>query len=196
MRKLTFGLLAGLVATVACETGVGPESPELGSTLDPDGAKVAAFSATSVASGSGHIRRGDGSIRKFTISAVQHVDGSTSGQYDLKLAPIELLKDFDVSPPLLSFHGTITCMKVVGNSAYLGGVVDRQENGGLFFGREDFTGVAMELIDNGEAHDAAPDQISSVFVYFPETPTTPQDYCDDPTPGPVFPIDQGNITVR
>jgi hypothetical protein len=77
-------------------------------------------------------------------------------------------------------------------------VVDTHKNGDLFFGRDDFTGVAIELIDNGHgnAPGGEPDQISAVFFYFPETPSTPQDYCDDPVPGPVFPVDQGNITVR
>jgi len=194
MRKLTFVGLLGLVAALGCDTGVEPDLSSLGSLLDPDGSVVEA--PVSIAAGSGHVPGPESSLRKFTVSAVQHADGSTSGEYDLKLVPLDLLKELDINPPLLSFHGTVTCMKVVGNSAYLGGVVDSQENGELFFGRDDFTGVAIELIDNGEGPTAAPDEISSVFVYFPETPSTPEDYCDDPAPGPVFPIDQGNITVR
>lgn len=196
MRRLSFVSILGLAVLLGCETGVEPEGAALGSTLDPDGHKAPHASIVATATGSGHVRGGDGSIRKFTISAVKHRDGTASGQYDLALAPLELLKDFDITPPLLRFHGTVTCMTVIGNSAYIGGVVDRQRNGGLFFGREDFTGVAIELIDNGEGPDAVPDQISSIFVYFPDTPTTPQDYCDDPTPGQVFEIEQGNISIR
>lgn len=151
---------------------------------------------SAAATGSGHVKRPDGSIRKFTINAVKHANGGVSGNYDLELGPLQLLKDDGITPPLLRFHGTITCMTVIGNSAYLGGEVRSHQNGELFFGRDDFTGVAIELIDHGEGPQAAPDEISSLFVYFPETPSTPQDYCDDPTPGPVFPIDQGNISVR
>lgn len=190
-RRSSAPLLLLALGAMACgETG-DPASPML--ETSPARAPAAGVSS---ATGSGHVFRPDGSIRKFTISAVQHTDGSVSGQYDLKLGPLQILKDLGERPPVLSFHGTITCMTVDGNRAYLGGVVDAQKNGALFFGRDDFTGVAIELVDNGHGAAAAPDEISSVFVYFPETPSTPQDYCDAPAPGPVFPIDAGSITVR
>ena len=196
MRKLTFVGIIGLTAALGCETGLAPEPASLGSMLDPDGNAVAHFSTVSSAVGSGHVRRSDGSLREFTISAVQHANGSVSGQYNLTIVPVNFFKDLDITPPLVSFHGTITCMKVVGNSAYLGGVVDKDQHGDLVLGQNNFTGVAIELIDNGTGPDAEPDQISSLAVYFPGSPTTPQDYCDNPSPGTVFPIDQGNITVR
>lgn len=196
MRKLTFVGVLALVATVGCDSAVAPEPAELGSLLDPDGNAVAHVSALSSATGSGHVRRADGGIRKFTISAIQHADGSVSGEYDLKAGPIRLLQEAGIHPPQVSFHGTITCMTVVGNSAYLGGVVDRQKNAVIALGTDEFTGVAIELIDNGNGPEAEPDQISSIAFYVPGSPSTPQDYCDAPTPGTVFPIEQGNITVR
>ena len=179
------------ITPIACEDNSDPTAAAIEIT-----SRQAALEGGVLASatGSGHVKRPDGSIRKFTVNAVKHSDESVSGHYDLKVGPLQLLKDDGFTPPLLSFTGTITCMTVIGNSAYLGGVVDSHQNGELFFGRSDFTGVAIELIDSGD--EAVADQISSVFVYFPDTPSTPQDYCDAPTPGPVFPIDQGNITVR
>lgn len=189
-RKAVTGL-ALAIALIACDDSSDPIS----ATTEVITRQAALNSGVMAsATGSGHVKRPDGSIRKFTVNAMMHSDESVSGHYDLKVGPIQLLKDDGVTPPLLSFTGTITCMTVIGNSAYLGGVVDSHQNGELFFGRSDFTGVAIELIDSGD--ESVADQISSVFVYFPETPSTPQDYCAAPTPGPVFPIDQGNITVR
>lgn len=189
IRKAVTGLTLAIVL-VACEDNSDPTA----AAIEITGPAALMDGVMASATGSGHVKRPDGSIRKFAVNAVEHSDGNVSGHYDLKVGPLQILKDDGFTPPLLSFTGTITCMTVDGNSAYLGGVVDSHQNGELFFGRSDFTGVAIELIDSG--HESVPDQISSVFVYFPETPSTPQDYCDAPTPGPVFPIDQGNITVR
>ena len=190
IRKAVTGL-ALAIALIGCEDNADPTAPAIGITTR-QAALLSGVMAS--ATGSGHVKRPDGGIRKFTVNAVTHSDGSVSGHYDLNVGPIQVLKDDGFRPPHLKFKGTITCMTVIGNSAYLGGVVDSHTNGELFFGRSDFTGVAIELIDSGD--EAVADQISSVFVYFPDTPGTPQDYCDAPTPGPVFPIDQGNITVR
>lgn len=183
--------LALAIGLVACNDDSDPMNA---TTQVTTAAMSLANGVIASATGSGHVRRPDGGIRKFTVNAVKHSDGRVSGHYDLNVGPIQILKDDGVTPPLLKFKGTITCMTVIGNSAYLGGVVDSHTNGELFFGRGDFTGVAIELIDGGD--DSVADQISSVFVYFPGNPTTPQDYCDAPVPGPVFPIEQGNITVR
>ncbi|MGD2070267.1 MAG: hypothetical protein PVI57_16445 [Gemmatimonadota bacterium] len=196
MIRRPFALVAALaVGVTACQDSTGPTQPPsraMSTVTSADAETGVVASAT----GSGHVKQPDAGIRKFTISALKRADGSVSGQYDLKSGPQDLLKEFEVSPPLLSFHGTITCMTVIGNSAYLGGTVDSHINGDLYFGTDDFTGVAIELIDNGDGPDSAPDQISSVAVYLPTTPSTPQDYCDDPAPGSVFPIEQGNISVR
>lgn len=196
MIRRTFALVAAFaVGVTACQDSTGPTQPPA-RAMSTVASAEAGTGVVASATGSGHVMQPEAGIRKFTISGLKRADGSVSGQYDLELGPLDLLKEFEVAPPLLRFHGTITCMTVIGNSAYLGGTVDSHINGELFFGRDDFTGVAIELIDNGNGPDAVPDEISSLFVYLPSSTGTPQDYCDDPAPGPVFPIEQGNISVR
>ncbi len=191
MKRLALVSLAAVIA--ACDA---PLSTQPGAGV-PAGARVAAdvgAGVVSSATGSGHVHvPGDGTIRKFTISAIQRANGSVSGQYDLESGPSESLEEYGIRPPLIGLHGTITCMTVIGNSAYLGGTVDSYQNADLIFGPE-MTGVAIELIDHSNTGE--PDEISSVAVYIPSTGSTPQDYCEEPAPGPVFPIDQGRITVR
>lgn len=193
MRIRTLSVLSALVATalVACDGAPDIAAPAL--QADAGNASVAGLEAS--ATGSGHLHYSDNSIRAFAISAVKHADGSVSGQYQLTLAPLRFFQDLGIAPPIILAHGTVTCMTVVGNSAYIGGTVDSGENLDLVVGT-DLSGVAIELIDNGNGSSADADQISSAAFYGPGSVGSPQTYCDDPAPGTVFPIQQGNITVR
>jgi hypothetical protein len=130
--------------------------------------------------GSGHITREDGSKRHFTISALRRADGAASGEYNLVSGSGSV-----------RLHGTVTCLTVVGNRAFIGGTIDAFN---IDFGVPLF-GVAIELVDNGEGAAAAPDEISNVF-FFVNGPEEIQEYCDDHPIGPVMPIDDGNISVR
>lgn len=121
-------------------------------------------------------------LRGFTISAVGRADLSAMGQWNLIVGPNDL-----------SVHGTVTCASFDGTSAYVGGTWDRSSLPDDF--DASITGVAIELIDNGEGPSSPADLISSVF-YIQGGPFTPEDYCADPTPGPVMPITQGNISVN
>lgn len=182
-----------VTALTGCEGAPDVASPTLQGEVNSSSSLAA---PTATVTGSGHLLRPDNSIRAFTISAVRHPDGSVSGEYQLTVAPVRLFQDVGVSPPTIALHGTVTCMSVVDNSAYIGGTVDSSRNAELVFGTNDLRGAAIELIDNGKGPAAPADEISSVAVYVPGSASTPQDYCDDPVPGTVFSIDQGNITVR
>lgn len=158
---------------------------------------AAASSLTASASGSGHLHQPGSNMRKFTISAHETARGLVRGQYDLQIAPIGFFRDLGITPPLIAIHGTVTCMTVIGNSAYIGATVDRVRNTDVVFGPAPLTGAAIELIDNDDDPNT-PDMISSVVVYQEGVPGqgTPESYCADPSPGPVFPIELGNINVR
>jgi len=135
---------------------------------------------TASVSGSGHITREDGSRRHFTIAGARRADGTTTGEYNLESAS-----------GAVRLHGSVTCLTVIDNRAFVGGTIDRFN---LDFGTPLF-GVAIELVDNGEGGAAGPDEISNVF-FFVNGPEEIQQYCDDHPVGPVMPIDDGNISVR
>lgn len=172
-------LMGAIVTLAACQgpTGVDRASaPDLAPALSVGGATV-------VVTGSGHIDRDPTSakdLRRFTISAIGHADGTASGQYELISGS-----------PEVKAHGTVTCVVRSGNRAFIGGTVDRR----TFFEEFDITGVAIEVVDNGSGPDDPPDEVSQVGFYL-STPSGPQDFCDAAVPGPTMPITQGDISVR
>jgi hypothetical protein len=179
--------LVPLVALlVACDTGV---EPRLGSTLDPDGVALAASvlearSATDAFVTGGAWRDADPgedrSIRHFSISANRH-GGRLTGGYNLVLGSSDIV-----------VRGDVTCLTVAGNRAWVGGSIDEAE---LPFPPEiidQITGIAVELVDNGNGSGV--DELSDLFLFLAQ-PGGPQAFCDAAVPGPVRPIDRGNYQV-
>lgn len=186
--KWSVGILCSAVL-LGCESATAPAPLDAG---PPALASAADAGIVASVAGSGIIRREDGSMRNFTVSARKYADGSVRGQYNLVNGPFGFMVDDGFTPPLARLHGEITCMSIVDGHVYLGGTVSLGVNNELFVGPGPFTGVAIEVID----HPDAADQVSPVGLYTPESPTTPQDYCDAPVPGPMFTVEQGSITVR
>ena len=161
-------------ALAACRSGTEPTSTNLAPSLDRDGGGRVVQSAT----GAGHFTIG-GELRTFAFTAQKHADGSVTGQYQL----INRASDARV-------HGEVTCLSVVGNRAWIGGV---QKNGSEGFpeGLEN----GFRVVDNGEGANDPPDQLSLMFVNAP--PGFAQAYCNArPAAPPLFPIEGGNIQVR
>jgi hypothetical protein len=182
MTRAIVGTIVTAVALGACgtdaPTGV---AADYAPSLSVQAGNPVAGSAT----GSGIIdleAPGPNALRRFTVSAVGRADLTAQGQWNLVVGPNDL-----------SVHGTVTCASFDGSSAYIGGTWDRSSLPDDF--DDSITGVFIELIDNGEGLHAEPDQISSVF-FTQGGPLTPRDFCEDPAPGPVMSITQGNITVR
>jgi hypothetical protein len=86
----------------------------------------------------------------------------------------------------------ISCMKVIGNIAFFGGLTRRTNDPNLD------EAVYFSVQDNGEPGKER-DQISSVF-FFDDDPTTTGDpqLCQGNVVGdfPMMPIDSGNIQIR
>jgi len=118
-----------------------------------------------------------GELRNFGFSAVA-VHGTIQGQAQL-----------DNRGQNLTDHLDIDCLKVVGNTAVISGVITKS-NSGL----EGDTGV-FAVQDNGEGNNAAPDRLSLVFFYGPQYAGT---LCTFFTFNnfPTSPIEGGNIQVR
>ena len=87
--------------------------------------------------GSGHVQQAAG-LREFTYHAVQQPDGSVSGSYKIVL------------PNGLFFEADVTCMAVVGNTGWVGGVIRASNAAPVVIGSTS----TFYAIDNGEGSNA------------------------------------------
>jgi hypothetical protein len=195
-----------LVLSVICmtliSTGCSSDSPMPTQSADREAAAGrpnldnGGGSVVNRVTGSGHVdisSADDRAIRHFTISARKHADGTVSGSYRLKIGPSDL-----------TLAGTVTCLTVVGSTAFVGGTVDANPFPFPLFG------VAIELIDNGTASadpdnatddDVDPpagvrDRVSPIGIFVTPGDDQAADYCANPIPGPTMAVDFGNLTIR
>jgi hypothetical protein len=178
------GALPLVALLAACDT---PLDPELGSTLDPDGAKALVASAgsagASVTGGGWRSTDPDDptALRHFSITAGNR-GGTVSGRYNLVTGSSDIV-----------VRGDVTCLTVVDGRAWVGGTIDKTE---LPFPPEivaQLTGIAVELVDHGNGSGV--DELSALGL-FVNDPEGPQRFCDDADPGPVDPVDRGSYQVR
>jgi hypothetical protein len=143
-------------------------------------APAASQSVVASATGSGHMVRPDGTFRSFSFSARRFADGTSEGQLQLNS------RSFDVV-----VHIRIDCLRVVGNVAHMSGRVTRISNP-----EEGEVGELnrVEVRDNGEGHDAPPDQVSTI----PANPgdADPTTCVDPPTNSTIRTVQRGNVQVR
>jgi hypothetical protein len=116
----------------------------------------------------------------FSLNAIQYADGSVSGQYTDRFARGD------------GFHAVIDCLSVVGNDAWVSGVITSgiftdPDTGEVF----DLTGlpVATRVRDNGTSANDPADQISFSIIGDPIP-------CTDQVDFPLFDTPQGQVTVR
>ncbi|HJU75935.1 MAG TPA: hypothetical protein VJ717_19490 [Gemmatimonadaceae bacterium] len=97
-----------------------------------------------VVTGSAHIEAGDG-LRNFTFHAVKRPDGSVEGSY--RILRTDLSTEFTVD---------VTCLTVVGNRAWVAGIISQSDSPGVIVGTVSY----FYAIDNGEGSGATPDIVS------------------------------------
>lgn len=175
-----------VAAMAACADGLPTETTEGQlSTVASESLDLAANGVIASVTGSGHLwspSPGEDdrpALRNFTIAATKAAGGSVGGHYNLLTATG------------LHVKGTITCLNVVGDRAFVGGTWE--SNPEFPF---EIVGVALEFVDGGNGPDAV-DQISQL-AFFPADffdESDVQAYCDDALEGPVMPIDLGSIRV-
>jgi hypothetical protein len=122
---------------------------------------------------------GDAEMRTLSYNALRHGDGSVSGHYEYHIIVQ------DVSDVV---RGTVVCLKVEGNRAWIGATVDATTDPtveGLF--------SWWQVEDNGQGASAPADR--TTFLGFGTLDET-FDYCQGPDPNFIFDIDHGNIKVR
>jgi hypothetical protein len=130
------------------------------------------------ATGSGHMVR-NGFYRTFSFSARKYADGTSTGQLQLR-SP-----EFDVV-----VHLELNCLRVVGNSAHMSGLITFTSNTD-----EAFVGERNRLVveDNGEGPAAPPDMVSGI----PANPgNTNPETCETNTLTPNRIVQNGNVQVR
>jgi hypothetical protein len=88
-------------------------------------------------------------------------------------------------------HGTVTCVRVFGNIAQVGGVLDKPV---VYNGDTGFRWFEWIIADNGPPDGVVPDSFISLFFF---ERTHPPDF--DPCSvfvAPLFPVESGNFVVN
>ena len=119
-------------------------------------------------------------VERYTQSAVQHADGTFSGEFELKSAQGTGLR----------IHGQVVCFKVAGNTAYLAGVIDQSDTEGAPAGAY----VLWTVVDNGEGANSPPDLTSDFYAFLSYDLVTLQ--CTDGIDLGAFPVVNGNLQVH
>jgi hypothetical protein len=96
-----------------------------------------------------HIPSEENAFESYEVSAIQHRDGSVSGQAEIRGG---MGGGFEV-------HGETTCLGVTGNNARLAIRVTRSTNPNVVPGNY----IVWSLADNGEGRKSAPDLTSEVY---------------------------------
>ena len=132
------------------------------------------------ATGSGHIQV-SGDLRTFTFNASTDSSGVTKGQTQGQNRSSGV-----------KWHGSITCLNVVGNVATMSGVVTDITPG---LGDPFLVGnfIQFQVTDMGEGEKAPPDLIS-LTLFFPQGSTDPG--CTVPQITATIPILHGNVQVH
>jgi hypothetical protein len=120
-------------------------------------------------------------VHPFTFNVQVKADGSVHGRYNYTQVRdgIELF-----------VRGSLTCAVIVGNRAWVGGIIEESSRASL-------VGMDMwfQVQDNGEpGSDETPDMSTTIGA---GGSGTGQQYCDD-APEPRFPffLERGNLQVR
>jgi hypothetical protein len=163
---------------------------EPGAPVDPSGAAGGpAFASGGVKlTGNGHHTRTVGGVTedtKFTFHANAKPGGTTgSFHYDFRA------NGFAVS-------GTVSCVTVNGNQAWVGGVVDKVVTDNPAF--ESLLGLEAwwRSIDNGEGSGAPPDSTTGLGFGFPGSTITSASWCaDQPVALVLREVEQGNVQLH
>lgn len=134
---------------------------------------------TSSVTGSGHYTTSAGALRIFTFEVREESDGAVHGTFQLTGRS---------SQPPARLHGTLTCLSVVGQEAWIGGVYEHTSNPALVG-----TGFWFYVRDNGEGQAAAPDLVRR------HVRSGNADDCAlrmDPGTEFLFPVEAGNVQVH
>lgn len=165
-------VLAGALA--ACDN---PASPTL--KTGPVTPSFGVDGLPTVVSGSGHIEAGDG-LRNFTFHAMKRPDGSVAGSYQIRRTDLGV-----------GFTVDVKCLTVVGNGAWVGGIIASTTQAGVNVGTVSY----FYAFDNGEASNAPPDIVSIARIN--DVPAALEEFCTElPQILPPRNVQFGNVQIR
>lgn len=119
-------------------------------------------------------------LQTFGFNARIRADGSADGWFTYR--------EIDDGAPFTA-DGAVTCLTVIGNDAWIGGVIRRSNDPSY-----DGVGAWWHVTDNGEGAGAPPDV--TTFMGAGSLEAT-QSFCDNhPAYRHPFPVDSGNLQVR
>ena len=176
MRTTTLLAICSASLLIACDSASEPQltasgpSPERGSVVK---------SVSGIASNT----RGTSS-RTFSFVAWKYEDGSVQGQFQWHFAD---------SPNMGA--GTVTCLTVEGDQAWIGGIITDHARYPEYIGLEG----GFRVVDNGVGESAEADLISLVVpLPYPDIPDVPdaQTYCNGKTEFPALEeVESGDIQI-
>jgi hypothetical protein len=173
MRTLTFPLLAAGLIVIACDSPTPmPTELKVPTTERAVGQGNGVQHRVSVGS---HDFTPPGVDANFSLIAIQHRDGSVTGQWSDQFGHGNG-----------GYHIAVDCLAVTGNQAWISGILTQGPD--AFIGRRFATRVA----DNGTSANDPPDQISFSIGPFPIAPAFD---CHTRPPFPLFPLDGGEVKV-
>lgn len=131
--------------------------------------------------GSGSMSAAGGDWRTYSFTARRYANGIVDGQW-------QLVRRQDGNAADSKSHGVVTCFRIVGDQAWLGGYA----TGGM--NSVPPNGVAWRVVDNGQGAASSPDQISA--QYYSPNLSFPAAYCANSPDAPVLSaIEAGNIRI-
>ena len=174
MRKSTLPLLAAGLLLIACDNQAPlPTSLKTPTVALDVGDGNGVQHRVSVGS---HDFTPPGYDANFSLIAIEHRDGTVTGQWQDTFGPGNGQEG--------GYHVAVDCVTVIGNTAWIGGVVTKATNE-LLVG----TRALTEVRDNGTSSSDTPDQISYSYAGLASTVR-----CPTPTL-PLFPLEGGEVKV-
>jgi hypothetical protein len=173
--KGSMAVMAAVLALAACDGA--PLATSAGEVmLETDG------DGRIMVTGSGHITAtgADTDWRTFTFHARVRLDGSTDGSFQVQTRQTD---------PENTLLGEILCVAVVGNQAWMVGMVTTSDSPTAAPG----TFTRFRVVDNGEGTEGPPDQVSLMEVGL----LTPPPYCiNRPAAPALFDVEAGNVQIH
>jgi hypothetical protein len=185
--KRWFLILLPCVVMASCDSPAGPASDtdlDLDQVLLFDGDMEDVVEAVS---GSGHFMMPRG-LSTFSFHAVRYEDGTVEGRWQHR-------RHYEQGAGAKR-KGYVTCFSIVGNRAWLGGIVDHANNPTVV---DRWT--RMTVIDNGEGKKAEPDMVSTPnwtpVDHIPQAEELAAAFCEEmPEDMAYQPIIAGNAQIK